>query len=118
MMYLITFGLAVAGALAAPVIESRSIGIVWIEYFPEADCQGEWLENNVFVDRGQDTCAPDPTTTWKPYNSFLIRGNDATRALNFFSTADCSIGNGGTVVTAPGGHAQCYNQHIGSVQFA
>ncbi|KAI9159066.1 hypothetical protein HJFPF1_07073 [Paramyrothecium foliicola] len=107
------------GAVAAPnaLLEDRSVGIVYLEFFPEADCKGGWLENTVWVDRGVDTCYRETTVTWKPYASWKIINNSAIRDVNVFSQPGCTTDGDGSVITVPAGDTQCYNQHIGSTQF-
>jgi hypothetical protein len=60
---------------------SAAANTVWIEFFPETNCTGDWLENTVYTDRdaGAGVCRVETLTTWKPYYSFKIRGNTAGR---------------------------------------
>ena len=136
-----TLMLAVIGTSAAPTsnIENRDVGILVANFYSEADCKGDWLENNVYVDRGQDTCAADTTKTWKPYVSFKLIGNTAKRPcrlscslvtlifigirlicpwiVQVSSKLGCIAEDDGSLLSIPGGETECYNQFIGSTQF-
>ena len=114
-----TLMLAVTGTSAIPTsnIESRDVGIIVANFYSGADCTGDWLENNVYVDRGQDTCYADNTKTWKPYVSFELVGNSAKRPFQVSSKLGCTAEDDGSVLSIPGGETRCYNHFIGSTQF-
>lgn len=136
-----TLMLAVTGTSAIPTsnIESRDVGIIVANFYSGADCTGDWLENNVYVDRGQDTCYADTTKTWKPYVSFELVGNSAkrpcrlsyplvtlifigkrltySRTVQVSSKLGCTAEDDGSVLSIPGGETKCYNHFIGSTQF-
>jgi hypothetical protein len=83
---LITFALAAAGVSAAPnpaaALETRQTpGLVYIRFFANNSCTGDWIEDDVFFDDGTGTCRVEPFT--RAYGSFRVETNEATRSCKY-----------------------------------
>jgi hypothetical protein len=114
---LLSLALAAIGVSAAPnsAIEARQAGVVYVRFYPQGGCQGPWLEDTVYFDDASGTCRTE--TFQGAYASWRIERNEAIRDLTLFTNTDCSITNGGNVITVPAGVSDCFTERIGSTQF-
>lgn len=80
---LLALALTVAGASAAPnsALEDRQAGVVYVQFFAQDGCQGNWGEDTVYFDDGSDTCQVE-TTTFQ-YTSFKVVRNEASRQRRY-----------------------------------
>ena len=113
---LFALALAAAGVSAAPnpLLQARQAGVVYVRFYPQADCQGEWLEDTVYFDDQSGICKTETLTI--PYTSWKIERNEAVRTLNVHTTATCSANSNSKAIA--GGATPCTNSRIGSVQFS
>ncbi|KAI9155093.1 hypothetical protein HJFPF1_07661 [Paramyrothecium foliicola] len=117
---LITLALAVAGVSAAPGITERqdqAWGFTLLHAYELPDCKGQLLTSQQFVHQDQTSqVCYGGTIQGYNYQSWLVRYNELTRPLNVYSDAGCT----GTVATIDGTTPTytCFNQQIGSGQFA
>ncbi|KAI9152297.1 hypothetical protein HJFPF1_09527 [Paramyrothecium foliicola] len=114
---LLSIALATVGANAAPALEERqAIGIINVQFFPEADCQGALQAGQVFVQYQNAGVCQAVQTPIGAYPSFRVRQiTDVTSPLTIFGLAGCT---GPTVTVTPSTPINtCFNQKVGSGRF-
>jgi hypothetical protein len=111
---LLALALAAAGVSASPnpLLAPRQAGVVYVRFYPQANCGGDWLEDTVYFDDQTGTCRAE--TLQLQYASWKVERNEATRNLNVYSGSTCN----GPAQTIAGGNTPCTNSRIGSVQFS
>lgn len=80
---LLALALAAAGVSAAPnpLIQARQAGVVYVRFYPQANCQGEWLEDTVYFDDQTGTCRRETLTL--TYASWRVERNEAVRTRKY-----------------------------------
>jgi hypothetical protein len=109
---LLAFALAAAGVSAAPSINERQAGVVYVRFYPQANCEGDWLEDTVYFDDGTGVCKVE--TLGLTYASWRIERNEAERPLNVYTGSSCNT----NPISIAVGATPCNSPRIGSVQFA
>jgi hypothetical protein len=118
---LLTLALAAAGVAAAPgALQERqdTVGLFFIQYFTEANCQGTMIDSNTWVDvnESSNTCQAAPARVAN-YPSFRVRNTDGmTRPIFLLESSDCSTEKGqAPLVVQPNTPIfTCFSQKVGS----
>ncbi|KEY68892.1 hypothetical protein S7711_03825 [Stachybotrys chartarum IBT 7711] len=79
MTNLLALALATAGISAAPYpgVKNRQAGVVYVRFYAQSGCQGDWIEDTVYFDEGTGACHAESLSI--PYASWSVEQNDATR---------------------------------------
>ena len=87
---ILTLALAAAGVSAAPnpELQARQPGVVYVRFYAEGGCQGDWIEDTVYFDDGSSLC--DPETLSIQYASWAVVRNEAGRDRKFIYNSLCS----------------------------
>ncbi|KAH7324578.1 hypothetical protein B0I35DRAFT_406367 [Stachybotrys elegans] len=101
-----TVTLAAAGVIASPNLQARQEGVVYVQFFTEEGCQGNFREDTVYFDNGEGAC--DIETYQGPYASWRVVRNGAVNSLSVYSNDDCTTNNSGNVITVPAGSVTLY----------
>ncbi|KAI9148178.1 hypothetical protein HJFPF1_12004 [Paramyrothecium foliicola] len=114
---LFAIALAAAGVAAAPnplLAERQTPGLIYVRFYPQPGCTGQWLEDTVYFDDQSGTCRAETLTL--SYASWQVERNEALRTLTIHSSNDCTEGDDSVVI--PAGSAPCESIRIGSAQFS
>lgn len=83
------FATAAISVAPHPGVKNRQAGVVYVRFYAQSGCQGNWIEDTVYFDDGTDACQVETLSI--PYASWRVEQNDATRMRKSWYTLSGTV---------------------------